>query len=90
MVSVESPSARGNLHGSFRQIPQVHHGCVCRFCLEEMTMLEYRSSGILLPISALPGPYGIGMLGEQARRFVDFLAAGGQHYWQIRSLVLAA
>ena len=50
-------------------------------------MLEYRSSGILLPVSALPGPYGIGMLGEQARRFVDFLAAGGQHYWQILPLV---
>ena len=50
-------------------------------------MLEYRSSGILLPVSALPGPYGIGMLGEQARRFVDFLAAAGQHYWQILPLV---
>ena len=50
-------------------------------------MLEYRSSGILLPVFALPGPYGIGMLGKQARRFVDFLAAGGQRYWQILPLV---
>ncbi len=42
-----------------------------------------RASGILLPISSLPGPWGIGTLGEAARRFVDFLSAAGQTYWQI-------
>ena len=42
-----------------------------------------RASGILLPVSSLPGPWGIGTLGEEARRFVDFLAAAGQTYWQI-------
>ena len=50
-------------------------------------MLTYRSSGILLPISALPGDYGIGTLGAKARRFVDFLCDAGQHYWQILPLV---
>ncbi len=42
-----------------------------------------RSSGILMPISSLSSPYGIGTLGAAAREFVDFLAAGGQTYWQI-------
>ena len=37
-----------------------------------------RSSGILLPVSALPGPCGIGDLGTAAREFIDFLAAAGQ------------
>lgn len=46
-------------------------------------MLNQRASGILMPISSLPGPWGIGTLGESARRFVDFLAAAGQRYWQI-------
>ncbi len=42
-----------------------------------------RSSGILMPISSLPGGYGIGSLGAPARQFVDFLAAAGQSIWQI-------
>ena len=45
-----------------------------------------RSSGILLPVSALPGPCGIGDLGTAARKFIDFLAAAGQRYWQILPL----
>ena len=32
---------------------------------------DYRSSGILLAVSSLPGPYGIGSLGRPARQFVD-------------------
>lgn len=42
-----------------------------------------RASGILMPVFSLPGPWGIGTLGEEARRFVEFLAAAGQTYWQI-------
>jgi len=42
-----------------------------------------RSSGILLHITSLPSPYGIGTLGKEAYRFVDFLEAAKQHYWQI-------
>ena len=42
-----------------------------------------RSGGILLPIFSLPGPYGIGTMGKEAREFVDFLQAAGQRYWQI-------
>ena len=42
-----------------------------------------RSSGILLPISALPSPYGIGTLGKAAYDFVDFLVKAEQKWWQI-------
>ncbi len=42
-----------------------------------------RSSGILMPLSALPSPYGIGTLGKEAREFVDFLADSGQKFWQM-------
>lgn len=42
-----------------------------------------RSSGILMHISSLPGPYGIGSLGKEARAYVDFLARAGQKYWQV-------
>ena len=45
-----------------------------------------RSSGILMHISSLPGPYGIGSLGKQAYDFVDFLVSAGQRYWQILPL----
>lgn len=42
-----------------------------------------RSAGILLHISSLPSPYGIGTIGKSAFKFVDFLEASGQTYWQI-------
>ena len=42
-----------------------------------------RTSGVLMPISSLPSPYGIGTMGKAARKFVDFLKKGGQKYWQI-------
>ena len=42
-----------------------------------------RTSGVLRPISSLPSQYGIGTIGKEARRFVDFLEKGGQTYWQI-------
>ena len=45
-----------------------------------------RSSGILLHISSLPGPYGIGTMGKQAYDFVDFMKSAGQRYWQILPL----
>ena len=45
-----------------------------------------RESGILMHISSLPGPYGIGTMGRQAYDFVDFLERAGQRYWQILPL----
>ncbi len=45
-----------------------------------------RKSGILMHITSLPGPYGVGSMGKSAYDFVDFLAAAGQSYWQILPL----
>ncbi len=45
-----------------------------------------RSSGILLHPTSLPGPFGIGDLGEFAYDFVDFLSATGQKLWQVMPL----
>ncbi len=42
-----------------------------------------RSSGILMHISSLPSPYGIGTMGKEAKKFVDFLVKAGQSYWQV-------
>ncbi len=43
-------------------------------------------SGILMPVSSLPGPYGIGSFGAAAYRFVDFLDKCGQTCWQVLPL----
>ncbi len=45
-----------------------------------------RASGVLLHISSLPGPCGIGDLGAGARQFADFLAEAGQCFWQFLPL----
>lgn len=45
-----------------------------------------RTNGILMHISSLSSPYGIGTLGKAAYEFVDFLHNGGQTYWQILPL----
>ena len=45
-----------------------------------------RHSGILMHISSLPSPYGIGTLGREAYAFADFLRAAGQKYWQLLPL----
>lgn len=45
-----------------------------------------RESGILMHITSLPGPYGIGTMGKRAYDFVDFLEEAGQSYWQILPL----
>ena len=42
-----------------------------------------RTAGILMPISSLPGKYGIGCFNLKAYEFVDFLRDAGQTYWQI-------
>src|SRR3990170_2940987 len=49
-------------------------------------LMKRRASGILLHITSLPSPYGIGDLGPQAYRFTDFLAETQQGFWQILPL----
>jgi len=45
--------------------------------------MRKRGSGVLLHITSLPSPYGIGDFGPGAYAFADFLAASKQKYWQI-------
>ena len=45
-----------------------------------------RACGVLLHPTSLPGRYGVGDLGVEAYRFVDFLAAAGQGLWQVLPL----
>lgn len=49
-------------------------------------MNSERSSGILLHITSLPGKFGIGTLGHEAFRFVEWLEEARQHIWQILPL----
>ena len=42
-----------------------------------------RGAGVLLPISSLPSPYGIGTMGREAYKFTDELVKAGQKYWQV-------
>ena len=48
--------------------------------------MKKRGSGILLHITSLPSLYGIGDMGPDAYRFVDFLKESGQSFWQILPL----
>ena len=45
-----------------------------------------RTAGILMPVSALPSPYGIGTFGKAAFAFIDFLYECRQSYWQVLPL----
>jgi 4-alpha-glucanotransferase len=49
-------------------------------------MMNRRASGILLHITSLPSPFGIGDVGPEAFRFADFLAESKQGFWQILPL----
>ena len=48
-----------------------------------------RASGILLHISSLPGPNGIGDIGNEAYKFVDFLHESNQKIWQVRNQTIS-
>jgi 4-alpha-glucanotransferase len=45
-----------------------------------------RASGVLLHPTSLPAKYGIGEIGAEARKFINFLAKGGFKLWQILPL----
>jgi 4-alpha-glucanotransferase len=47
---------------------------------------EYRASGLLLHVTSLPSPYGIGDVGPSALSWIDRLAQAGQSWWQMLPL----
>ncbi len=49
-------------------------------------MKNERSAGVLLHPTSLPGPYGIGDVGPQAYRWIDWLASAGCRWWQVLPL----
>ncbi|MEG4963897.1 MULTISPECIES: 4-alpha-glucanotransferase [unclassified Microcoleus] len=49
-------------------------------------MLFPRSSGILLHPTSFPSRFGIGDMGIEAYRFIDFLVESDQQYWQVLPL----
>jgi 4-alpha-glucanotransferase len=48
--------------------------------------MKGRGNGLLLHLTSLPSPFGIGDLGPWAYKFIDFLAEAKQSYWQILPL----
>src|ERR1700693_3358353 len=44
---------------------------------------EYRASGLLLHVTSLPSPYGVGDTGSAALSWIDRLAQAGQSWWQM-------
>ncbi|MHC4943727.1 MAG: 4-alpha-glucanotransferase [Planctomycetota bacterium] len=48
--------------------------------------MNRRASGILMHVTSLPSPFGIGDLGPWAYRFADFLHQARQSYWQLLPL----
>jgi 4-alpha-glucanotransferase len=47
---------------------------------------EYRASGLLLHVTSLPSPYGIGDVGPGAIKWIDQLQESGQSWWQVLPL----
>ena len=43
---------------------------------------QYRASGVLLHVTSLPSPYGIGDVGPAAMKWIDLLHEAGQSWWQ--------
>ena len=43
---------------------------------------HYRASGVLLHVTSLPSPYGVGDVGPMAMRWIDLLHEAGQSWWQ--------
>lgn len=54
------------------------------FALLKAQLEEHkRGAGILLHITSLPSPFGIGDMGQEAKSFAGFLYRSKQHYWQL-------
>ncbi len=54
-----------------------------RCCLRNRSSSAH-AAGVILHPTSLPGPYGIGEIGEHAYAFVDWLKSAGMRAWQAR------
>ena len=57
----------------------------CKIC--SGCSLENAYAGVILHPTSLPGPYGIGEIGKEAEKFVDWIASTGMQLWQVLPLV---
>ena len=57
--------------------------------MSSSNVLFQRTAGALMPLFSLPGAYGIGVLGKEARNFADLLLSLGLHCWQVLPMVHA-
>ncbi|MEN7343256.1 MAG: 4-alpha-glucanotransferase [Pseudomonadota bacterium] len=48
----------------------------------QLSLMAQRSAGVCMHITSLPGPHGIGEIGQDAHRFIDALAGAGLRIWQ--------
>lgn len=60
----------------------------CERCLPSDQELYKRRAGVILHPTSLPGPYGIGEIGEHAYAFVDWLQSAGMQAWQVPALAI--
>lgn len=49
-------------------------------------MLNTRAGGVLMHITSLPSKYGIGVMGEETKRFIRRIKDMGFSYWQVLPL----
>lgn len=54
--------------------------------LQGKRLLPERNAGILVHLSSLPSPFGVGDMGQEARGFIDLLERCNQRYWQLLPL----
>ena len=61
--------------------------CFIFFLKDGIAMLHTRASGVLMALSSLPSRYGIGVCGEETKRFILKIKEMGFSYWQVLPLV---
>jgi 4-alpha-glucanotransferase len=85
------PIFRGSILRSIEERTRVEYDVRQRYStllnpVKQEASMNRRGSGILLHITSLPSPYGIGDLGPWAHRYADLLAETKQSYWQVLPL----
>src|SRR5215204_5886194 len=77
---------RGSAHGAGGESRAAPSPSVILSPCHPVALSSLRGSGVLLHPTSLPGPHGIGDLGEEARRWVGELARARQGWWQVLPL----
>ena len=49
-------------------------------------MFNTRASGVLMHLTSIPSRYGVGVMGDETKRFIDKIKEMGFSYWQVLPL----